>query len=294
MTKFNPKTLNGVYSALFTPYDKQGRVNVDMIEQLVEFHLKSGLAGFYVTGSTGEGFLLTENERKLVIESVIKFNRGRGKVIAHVGHTSTDIAVQLAWFAESKGADLISSVGPVYYAQTFEGAKRHYKAIAESTSLPFLIYAIGTEIVPKRDIAFFDLKNIVGIKYTGANFFSVQQMAGMMKKPIAILSGFDEESVAALSFGFNGSIGTSQNFAPKHFARIYRLYNEGRIHEAAKLQKEINKVIALMVSFENRSYQKAIMRYIGYDCGYFRKPYAPLSETEYKKFARELDKLDIL
>lgn len=294
MTKFNPETMRGVYSALFTPYDKRGRVNVGMIERLVEFHLESGLAGFYVTGSTGEGFLLTDDERKLVIESVIKFNRGRGKVIAHVGHISTDIAVQLAKFAESKGADLISSVGPVYYGQSFEGATRHYKAIAEATDLPFLIYALGTEIVPSRDIRLFDIKNIVGLKYTGANFFLVQQHAGSMKNPIVLLSGFDEESVASLSFGFHGSIGTSQNFAPKHFVRIYNHYMKGQIKEASKIQAEINKVIALMVSSENRSYQKAIMRYIGYDCGYFRRPFAPLSETEYAGFAKKLDKLGIL
>ncbi len=294
MKGFDPEKARGVYSALFTPYDRDGKINSDMIGRLVDFHLNSGLAGFYVTGSSGEGLLLTEDERKKVIKAVIDSNHGRGRVIVHVGHVSTECAVTLARFAEQCGADMISSVGPVYYAQSFEGTCRHYRAIAEATGLPFLVYALGTEIVPERDRRLFDIRHCAGLKYTGANFFSVQQLARRTDRTLALFSGFDEMSVAALSFGFHGSIGTSQNFAPKHFVEIYDHYMKGHIHKAAEKQAEINKVIALMASHENRSYQKAIMRYIGYDCGYFRLPYAPLSEQEYRKFASELDRLGIL
>jgi len=238
--QFKPEILKGVYSAIFTPYDKTGKVNVAMIEKIVEFHLKSGLKGFYVAGSTGESFMLTEEERKLVVESVIKFNKGRGKIIVHAGHISTDTAVRLARHAEKCGADVVSAVGPVYFGSTFDHAYRHYSQIANSTGLPFLIYSLqiaGGDIVPEDCVKFFDIKNIIGIKYTGKDFFAMQQLSRMIDRPHIFFSGADELFLAALPFGIGGSIGTSQNFAPEHFVEIYNLFNKGKIKEAMRVRK---------------------------------------------------------
>jgi len=299
MTGFDPQTLKGVYSALFTPYREDGTINVDMVERIVEFHLESGLAGFYVAGSTGESFLLSEQERKLMLESVVKFNHRRGKVIAHVGHISTDVAVELARHAEKCGADAISAVGPVYFGPTFDHAYRHYSEIAGSTGLPFIVYSLELatgDIIPEVTVKFFDIKNVVGMKYTGMNFFAMQQLSSMIDKPHIFFSGSDQLFLAALPFGVSGSIGTSQNFAPKHFVQIYNLFNDGKIEKAKKLQREINKVIHLMVARADgeRSYQKAIMRYVGYDCGNYRKPFKQLTEQEYAQAAEQLDRLNVL
>ncbi len=297
MTNFDPEAFKGVYSALFTPYDRDGKVNLEMIERMVEFHLKSGLAGFYVTGSTGECFLLSEEERKLVIERVVKSNRGRAKVIAHAGHISTDVAVRLARYAEKCGVDAISAVGPVYYAQTVEGTYLHYREIAQASALPFIVYAlanIGQSIVPEDDVKLFKIKNIIGMKYTGTNFFSLQQLSNLIDKPHILFSGSDEHFLGALTFGVSGSIGTSQNFAPKEFVKIYECFNKGDIKTAQKIQHDVNKVINLMLSYGDRSYQKAIMRYIGFDCGNFRKPFKELTEKEYSDFAKKMDKLGVL
>ena len=117
--------MNGAYTALFTPFTKDNKVSVGMLEQMVDFHLSQGLRGFYLTGSTGEGFLLSEAERKLVVETVVKANRGRGKVIVHVGCVATDDAVKLARHAADCGVDWISSVGPVYFGQSHAAALRH-------------------------------------------------------------------------------------------------------------------------------------------------------------------------
>ena len=294
MKKWTSDQMSGVYSALFTPYDRKGKINPAMLEKLVEYQLDAGLRGFYVTGSTGEAFLLSESERKAVLEHVIRFVAGRATVIAHVGHVSTDTACALARHADKAGADWISSVGPVYYGQSFPAAVRHYTAIAGATDRPFMLYAIGTEIVPDRDAALFDIPNVCAMKYTGANFFSVQQLRAKLNRPVLFFSGFDEQSVASLSFGFDGSIGTTQNIMPDRFVRIFKLYRQDRIKEAAKIQAETNAVIALMVRSENRSYQKALMRYAGFDCGWFRAPFAPLTEDEYQAFAAEVEALGIL
>lgn len=286
--------MHGAYSAIFTPFDQSGQVNFEMLSAITEYQLAKGIQGFFVTGSTGEGLLLSYDERLAVIKHVVQVASDRATVIAHVGHPSTDVAIRLAKAAATEGADWTSSVAPIYHGTTFEGAMRHYGAIATATDLPFMIYSLGGVIEPKRDVAFFDLPNVCGLKYTGGNFFSVQQLARRLNQPIALMSGFDEQFVAGQSFGFNGGIGTTYNFAPGFYADIYRHYHAGEIAEAARLQAEINKVTDLMVAYENWSYRKAIMKYIGLDCGAARAPYAPLTDAEYAAYASQLDALNVL
>jgi len=282
--------MDGAYTALFTPFTGDNRVNVEMIERMVEYHLSKGLRGFYLTGSTGEGFLLSEAERKQVVEAVVKANRGRGKVIVHVGCVATDDAVRLARHAATCGVDWVSSVGPVYFGQSFEAAYRHYARIAEATDLPFMVYSIGQELVPERDVRLFGIKNVQGIKYTGADYFGAQKLTRMLDKEVIFFAGRDEQLVCALALGnvFSGGIGTTYNIIPEHFAKICALAREGRFVEAGAVQDEANRVVALMIESENWSYRKAFMKYIGLDCGACRYPYAPLSEAEYAAFAKRI------
>ena len=282
--------MDGAYTALFTPFTKDNQVNVDMLERLVEFHLSQGLRGFYLTGSTGEGFLLSDSERKQVVETVVKANRGRGKVIAHVGCVATDEAVKLARHAADCGVDWVSSVGPVYFGQSFESACRHYTRIASATDLPFMVYSIGQELVPERDVRFFDIKNVKGIKYTGADYYNAQRLKRMADKEVIFFAGRDEQLLCALAMGnvFSGGIGTTYNIIPGHFAKICALAAQGRFTEAAPVQDEANRVVSLMIESENWSYRKAFMKFIGLDCGPYRYPYAPLNDEAYEAFAARI------
>ncbi len=286
--------LRGPCSAIFTPFDHANRVNHEMLDKMVDFQLQHGLQGFFVAGTTGEGLLLSADERTEVVRQVVERTAGRGAVIAHVGHPSTDVAANLARSAAEAGADWIASTGPILYGQSFDGTLRHYRQIATATDLPFLIYSYGAEIQWQRDLELFQLPNVCGMKYTGPNFFSVQQLARRLDRPAAFLSGFDEQFVAALSFGFQGGIGSTYNFAPGWYAGIWQHYRAGNIGEAARLQSDINQVTDLMIQYENWSYRKAIMRYIGFDCGSCRAPFAPLSDSEYAAFASRLDELGVL
>ena len=286
--------MKGALSAIFTPFDESNEVNFDMLTRIINFQLDQGLNGFFVAGSTGEGLLLSTEERVAVVKHVVDTVGSRCQVIAHVGHPATEIAAQLAVESANCGADWVASVAPIYHGTTFEGSMRHYEAISNATSLPFMVYSLNGIVDPLRDAAFFELPNVCGLKYTGANFYSVQQMIRNVKQPIALMSGFDEQFVAGQSFGFHGGIGSTYNFAPHFYAKIYENYHNGSIHEAARIQAEINQVTHLMVQYENWSYRKAIMKYIGYDCGACRAPYAPLSDEEYNAFAARLDQLNVL
>ncbi len=284
----------GPYSAIFTPFDASNEVNFDALSEIATYQLNHGIQGFFATGSTGEGLLLSYDERLAVIKFLVENFSERATIIAHVGHPSTEFATKLAIDSAAVGADWISSVTPIYHGTNFEGMLRHYTSISNATDLPFMMYSLHGVVDSHRDVALFELPNVCGLKYTGANFYSVQQLVRRVERPVALMSGFDEQFIAGQSFGFSGGIGSTFNFGPQFYSGIYNNYRQGDIAAAAALQAKINMVTDLMVEYENWSYRKAIMRYLGFDCGHCRAPYAPLTEAEYAAFAIRLDALGVL
>ena len=288
--------MGGAYAAMITPFTKDDKVDEGAIEQLVEYGLKGGLKGFYLTGSTGEGMLMTVKERKQVFRGAARAAKGRARLIAHVGAVRTDDAVELAWYAADVGCDWVSSVAAVFFGQTFEAQYRHYKAISEATDLPFMAYCFRASLVPDRDARLFDLKNVNGMKYTGSDYFSVQSLRRKLDKDVLFFAGRDEQFACAMALGdvFCGAIGTSQNFIPRHFANIYDACMRNDFASAAKWQDEANRVVELMIESDNWSYRKAMMKFIGIDCGPYRPPFEPLTAKQYASYARRFEALGIV
>lgn len=212
------------------------------------------------------------------------------RIIAHVGCINTDDAVVLARHAEKAGADWISSVAPVYFGQSFAGAYRHYAKIAAATGLPFLIYSTaGAELDPERDVRLFDIPNVMGMKYTGINFYALQRLIWRLERPAIFFSGMDPLFVSAFASGcIAGSIGTTQNVVPRHFVGMYDAMTQGDFATACRLQDEANRVLELMTASENWSYRKAMVRFLGLDVGAARPPYETLTEDEYAEFAKRI------
>ena len=289
--------MSGAYAELITPYRPDGAVNEEMIEKIVEYGLANGLAGFYLTGTAGEGFLLSLDERKTVYNRAVKAARGRAKLIAHVGCLAPQDAVALARHAAKVGIDWVSSATPVYFGQNFDAAYAHYKAVSEATDLPFMIHSIGQQIAPDRDVKFFELKNVKGMKCTGYDYWTVKALRFRLPKPAIFFTGADEQELCAFACGdtFSGCIGTTDNMIPAHHAQICRLAAAGRFAEAAKLTDEVVRFAELVVGAPHASYWKSIMRYIGLDCGPARSPAGkPLTEAEYAAYAAKLDKLGFI
>ena len=289
--------MQGVYTALFTPYKPDLSLNEEMIERLVEFGIRNGIRGFYLTGGTGEGLLLSVAERKRVYACAAKAAKGRVKLIAHVGCVNTDDAVELARYAADVGCDWVSSVPPVYYGQKPDDIYNHYRLISSATNLPFLIYAVNGVINLASDTRYFTLPNVKGMKFTGTDFYSVQRLKRRLDKETIFFSGSDQHAISALAFSdvFSGMIGTVQNVIPAAFVKVYRLMQENDVRAAAALQAEINRVVELVChTFPKQSLRKAAMRCIGYDCGQFRHPYEAYTEAEYAEFAEQLKKLPLV
>ena len=275
------KGMSGAHAAMFTPFDAKGRVNPEMIAKIMDYGYANGLRGFYLTGTTGEWWLLSLEERKQVLAAAVASNKGRGKLIAHVGANRTDDSVELARYAAEIGIDWVSSIAPQLYRTSFDATLYHYRKIAEATDLPFMVYSMGAALVPERDIRFFDLKNVKGIKYTGRDYYAAQRLKRMLDKSKETIwfAGCDEQLLCGLALGnvFAGGIGTSYNIIPKHIAMICEYAAKNDFRTAAKWQDETNRLIELMIESDNWSYRKAMMRFIGLDCGPYRKPFEPLT-----------------
>ena len=292
------KGMSGAYAAMFTPIGKDNKVNEAAIEEIVEYGIRSGLTGFYLTGSTGGWFLLSPEERKLVWKRAYAAGRGRCKFIAHVGDTATDVSVDLAKAAAKIGMDWVSCVAPPVFCGNFNRTYAHYRRVSEATDLPFMVYSLGSDLVPSRDIRFFDLKNVKGMKYTGRDYFAAQCLKRRLDdvKETIWFAGCDEQLLCGLALGnvFSGGIGTTYNIIPRHFATICRLAAKGDFRTAAKWQDEANRVVELMIESDNWSYRKAMMKFVGIDCGAYRGPFEPLTAAQERAFFKRLVDLGVV
>jgi N-acetylneuraminate lyase len=208
------------------------------------------------------------------------------------------VSVALAKSAADAGMDWISSVAPPLFRNNFDGAYFHYSKVSNATNLPFMVYSIGSDLVPERDIRFFDLKNVKGMKYTGRDYYAAQALKRDLdkRKETVWFAGCDEQLLCALALDgvFAGGIGTTYNIIPKHFAEICRLAALNDFKSAAKFQDEANQVVWLMIESDNWSYRKAMMKYVGIDCGPYRAPFETLTSAQEKSYLKRFADLGIV
>lgn len=287
--------LKGVLPALLTPFNDDGSINFSSIAKLVDFNVKKGVNGFYVGGSSGEGMLLTIDERKQVFKAAAEANQGRAGLIAHVGTICTDHAIEMAKYAKELGYDAISAVAPYYYGFSYDAIKNYYLDIVNAVDIPMIIYnfpnangfnftkAIAEELFAASD-------NFIGIKHTTSDLFLLQQFKTMDKNPI-VYNGWDEMFIAGLTMGADGGIGSTYNFMAERFIEIYNLFQKGDIETARKKQYEVNEIISEVVSYGTFAAEKALITELGIPMGGCRRPFRPISEEGRKKMKEIAKKL---
>lgn len=280
----------GVFSALLTPYTKDDKINGSSVKKIIDMNLSKGINGFYVGGSTGEGMLLTVEERKELFRYASEANAGRGTMIAHVGTINTKHAIEMAKCAEEAGYDAISAVAPYYYGFSYEAIKGYYNDIANSVNIPMIMYnfpnANGFVFNKERAEDIFKNKKFIGIKHTTADLFALQQFKTMECDPL-VYNGFDEMLVAGLSMGADGGIGSTYNFMPEKYVKMYSLFKEGNIKEAQKIQFEANEIITQLIKYGVFAMEKGILEEMGIEMNGCRKPFTELS-AEGKKACKEI------
>eukprot|EP00049_Salpingoeca_infusionum_P012078 m.214255 g.214255 ORF g.214255 m.214255 type:complete len:310 (-) comp15100_c4_seq2:337-1266(-) len=273
------KLLKGIAPALITPFRAEGEgVDVDVVDQLVKFHLDAGVHGFYLCGNTGEGFNASVQERKDMTAAVMAAMERYGKkipVIVMVAALDINDAIALAKHAESVGADAISSVVPIDKPNDLDAAVTFWKALGEATSLPLYVYWIANTADKKADATTFlnamkAVPNFKGFKFTDTNFYMFEQLMTKSEGALNGVTGPDEMMGAGLFMGSDGAIGSTYNIHPKLAVRIYEAFQTGDIKTAMALQKDMNKTIEILIRHCKCS-EKGTNIVAGIKCVYRRK-----------------------
>lgn len=284
----NTKKHGGILTALLTPFDEKGDLNLPVLRRFVRYQLGRGVNGFYVCGSTGESFLLSKEERLQVMEAV-KEEAPDSILIAHVGSLNEREAAELARGAKALEYDAVSSVAPFYFKFSFEEIRGYYSRLADAAELPMLVYHFpafsGVNLGAEQMEAFLKDPRFLGIKYTSNDFFTLQQCKARFPEK-TVYNGFDEMLLSGLVMGADGAIGSTYNFMPHRFVKLFEAFQKGDQVTAAALQKEANEIIRLLLPLGVMQGEKEIVKQLGFDFGNCRPPFAPSNE-ETKKTVKE-------
>ena len=276
----------GIFPALLTPFDKNDCVNTKVLEAITEYNIKKGVDGFYVDGSTAEAFLLSDQERLAVLESVSKVAKGKATLIAHIGCISTKQAIALAKEAKEMGYDAISSVAPFYYKFSFQEIKKYYFDIVDAVDLPMFIYNFpafsGVNLTVDNIKEFLTDDRFLGVKHTSNDYFALEQFKAAFPDKL-VYNGYDEMFLAGLAMGADGAIGSTFNLMAEKFIEIQKLFKENKIEEARAVQKQANVIIQALCKVGVMQGEKAVMDALGFDMGPARAPFAPLSDAQKKE-----------
>ena len=275
------KQYYGTYAALVTPYTGKNEVNYNELQKLVSHLVERGIDGFYVGGSTGEAFLLSDEERKGVLEAVVEANQKKCKVICHVGSISTDKAIAFAEHAEKVGADAVSAISPFYYKFSDDEIVRYYDDIMNATALPMFVYNFpnfsGFSLTEETLARLEKHKNLAGVKFTSSDMFLLERLK-TNHPGLVVWNGFDEMLAAGLMMGADGGIGSTYNCMPELIHKIYDSFAAGSIADAKKYQIQANYVIKAICKHGVFASVKTILEIDGFSFNGCRRPFSPITD----------------
>lgn len=280
----NKTDLEKIFSALIVPMKEDQSINYEALEELIRQQLTDGVEGFYVCGSSGEGLLLSLDERKKILETTIQVVKDQVPVVAHVGTIRTADAIELAQHAQRAGACAVSMIPPYYYRFSMDEILTYYEDIlAAVPGLPGIIYNIpqftGVEFNKDNAGRLLDNPNIIGVKHTSQNLYAMERMHDSYPEKI-LFNGFDEQFTGALQMGATATIGTTVNLFAPLFLQARELFLQGKTAEAAQVQKQINKRVEAMCSVGIFNAVKYGWTLRGIPCGDCRKPFKPLTDEQ--------------
>lgn len=272
----------GCATAIATPFTETG-VNFEEFGKLIEFQINEGIDALVVCGTTGESATMTDLERKETMKYAIDKVAKRVPVILGTGSNCTSTAIELTKYAESIGADGALVVTPYYNKATQDGLIKHYTKIAESTSLPIIIYNVpsrtGVNVMPKTCLALSKVDNIVAIKEASGNLSQVAEIASLCGNNLSIYSGNDDQVLPVLSLGGKGVISVISNIAPKKFTSMIHNFFSGNINEATRVQLESIELINSLFCEVNPIPVKTAINMLGYNYGIPRLPLIEMSDS---------------
>ena len=272
----------GMASAIITPLNEKG-IDYELFAKLIEWQIAEGIDGLVVCGTTGEGSTLSDEEHKSAIEFMVKQVDGRVPVIAGTGSNDTAYAVELTKHASLMGVDGVLTVTPYYNKATQKGLIKSFTQIADASSVPVILYNVpsrtGVNIAPKTVLELSKHPNINAIKEASGDISQIAEISHLCGDNINIYSGNDDQVVPILSLGGKGCISVLSNLLPKETSEMCRLFREGDVKAAARLQLKYIPLINALFSEVNPIPVKAAMAKMGFCEDYLRLPLTPMEDA---------------
>lgn len=272
----------GCGTAIVTPFDNNS-INFEEFKKLIEFQINEGVDSIIVCGTTGESSTLSLDEKKQVIKFMVDTVKKRVPVIAGTGSNNTKSSVELSQYAESVGVSGLLLVTPYYNKTTQAGLIAHYTEIAQSTSLPIILYNVpsrtGLNIAPSTCFELSKIDNIVAIKEASGNISQIAEIANLCGDNLNIYSGNDDQILPILSLGGIGVISVLSNIAPKYTHDMVYYYLNGDIKKARDMQLASIPLIKSLFSEVNPIPVKAALNEIGFSVGTPRLPLVSMTDA---------------
>ncbi len=276
----------GAATAIVTPLTRDG-IDYEQFGRLIDWQIAEGIDAIVTVGTTGEGSTLTDEEHKEAIRFTVERVAGRVPVIAGTGSNDTAYAIELTKYAEAAGADAMLLVTPYYNKATQKGLIESFRAIADATTKPCILYNVpsrtGCNLLPASVKELAKHPNIVAIKEACGNISQIAELAALVGDEIDIYSGNDDQIVPIMSLGGKGVISVLSNIMPRETVKICRDFEAGNVKEAREAQLRLLPLINALFCEVNPIPAKAAVAAMGFCENYLRLPLTPMEPENEKK-----------
>lgn len=288
----------GAGVALVTPTFPDGTVNFKKMKELIEFQLSNDTDALVICGTTGEASTLSDEVQIECVRYAVEVVNGRVPVIAGAGSNDTAHCIELAKGCETAGADAVLLVTPYYNKATQKGLILHYTAVAESLSIPIILYNVpgrtGCNIAPKTVLELSKVKNIVAVKEASGNLSQVAEIAALVGPDFDIYSGNDDQILPILSLGGKGVISVLSNIAPKETHDMVVKFFEGNLKGSIALQLGAIELISALFCEVNPIPVKTALDLMGYEVGPCRMPLCAMEDKNLETLKKAMKNYGLL
>ena len=290
--------LRGMGVALITPFKEDGSVDYEALDRLVDYQLQNGTDYFVVLGTTAETPTLTEEEKKKIIELVVTKVRGRIPIVLGVDGNCTRAVVDNLKNGNFEGIDAILSVVPYYNKPSQEGIYQHYKAIAEATELPVILYNVpgrtGVNMTAETTLRIArEFKNVIAVKEASGNITQMDDIIKNKPENFSVISGDDGITFPLITLGAVGVISVIGNAFPREFSRMVRLALAGDYDSARTIHHRFTELFSLLFVDGNPAGVKSMLNMMGFIENRLRLPLVPTRIVTYEKIRDVLRELSI-
>ncbi|HWO96894.1 MAG TPA: 4-hydroxy-tetrahydrodipicolinate synthase [Bacillus sp. (in: firmicutes)] len=273
-----------VSTAMVTPFDHKGNIDFAKTTKLVNYLIENGTDSLVVAGTTGESPTLSTEEKLALFRHVVEAADGRVPVVAGTGSNNTRSSIELTEKAEETGVDAIMLVAPYYNKPNQEGLYQHFKAVAESTSLPVMLYNVPgravTKIAAETIIRLSKLPNVVAVKEASGDLDAMTEIIANTDETFALYSGDDALALPVLAIGGAGIVSVASHIIGNEMQDMIAKFEKGDIAQAAKAHQKLLPIMNAMFAAPSPTPVKTALQLKGLDVGPVRLPLVPLTEQE--------------